>query len=261
MIDRGTVTLRSFREEDYAALVALSNDAYPDYGWTIDEVRHWDNDWRPDGYFQQRAIAEERGVAVGYSEISHSRGQFVPENYTLDVVVRRSARRRGIGLTLFEAAARVRRDRRAHWARTGVKESYAESIGFASRIGAVELKRDWESRLDLAAFDATPFAAAPKRASDAGVRITTLADELKTDPDSVRKAYALHAEARLDVPSLDPATPSPYERFEQEVLRSPFALPEAHFIAVRDGRYVGECSMGREGTDPGVIYQPHRGPA
>jgi len=84
---------------------------------------------------------------------------------------------------------------------------------------------------------------------------TTLAEELKTDPGAVRRAWALHAEVRLDVPSIDPPSPSPYERFEEEVLRSPFALPEAHFIAVRAGRYVGESAMGAEGTDPGVISQ------
>ena len=32
-------------------------------------------------------------------------------------------------------------------------------------------------------------------------------------------------------------------------------VPEAYFIAIRDGRYVGESSLGTEGTDPGVIYQ------
>ena len=111
-------------------------------------------------------------MAVGYSDAANARGQLVPENYRLEVLVRPAARRRR-----------------------------------------------------------------------------------KVDPDAVRKAYRLHQEARLDVPSLDPPAPSPYERFEGEVLRSPFALPEAFFIAIRDGGYVGESAMGKEGTDPGVIYQ------
>jgi len=254
-IARGTVVLRPFRQDDYPTVVALSNEAYPDYGWTLDEVRHWDAEWRPEGYLQRRIIALEHGVPVGYSETSHSRGQFVPANYNLDIVVRPAFRRRGIGLTLYADATAVLRERRAHWARNAMKESQVESIAFAGRIGAVELRRDWESRLDLATFDPTPFAAAPRRAAEAGVRITTLADELTSDRDAVRKAYVLHEEARIDVPSIDPATPSPYERFEEEVLRSPYALPEAHFLAIRAGRYVGESSMGKEGTDPGVIYQ------
>lgn len=253
--ERSSVTLRPFTEGDYPALVALSNETYPDYGWTVEEVRHWEEDWKPEGYFQRRVIAEEAGVPVGYSGISHSRGQFVPDNYVVDLVVRPAARRRGIGTTLFDDAIAALRPRKPRWVRNGMKESDAQSVAFAKKIGAVELKRDWESRLDVASFDPAPFASAPRRAADAGVRITTLADELKTDPDAVRKAYVLHEEARIDVPSIDPATPSPYERFEEEVLRSPYALPEAHYLALRDGRYVAECSMGKEGTDPGVIYQ------
>lgn len=252
---RPVVTLRPFAEADYPAYVAVSNEAYPDYGWAVDEVRHFDRDWKPDGYFQRRIIAEEAGAPIGYSDLFNSRGQFVADNYNLEIVVRPSARRRGVGTALFDDALAALRPRAPRWIRTQVKESEVPGVAFAAQVGFVELRRDWESRLDLASFDPAPFAGASQRTADAGVRITTLADELKTDPDAVRKAWVLHEEARLDVPSIDPPTPSPYERYEHEVLRSPYALPEAHFLAIRDGRYVGESSMGREGTDPGVIYQ------
>jgi GNAT superfamily N-acetyltransferase len=192
---------------------------------------------------------------VGYCDVSNSRGQFVAENFGIDLVVRPAVRRRGIATTLFDDAIAALRPGNAHWIRAGVKESDTHSTAFAKHVGAVELKRDWESRLDLATFDPARFAAAPKRAEDAGVRITTLAHEIRTDPDAVRKAYALHAETRVDVPNLDPSTPSPYERFEEEVLRSPWALPDAYFIAMRDGRYVGESALATEGADPGVVHQ------
>jgi GNAT superfamily N-acetyltransferase len=250
-----TVTLRPFADADYPAYVAIANESYPDYGWTIEEVRHFDADWRPEGFFERRVIAAENGVPVGYSDVFNARGQFVRDNYSLEVVVRPSARRRGIGLALYRDAETVLRARGAHWARNAVKESLAGSVDFARRIGAVELKRDWESRLDVASFDPAPFAEASARAVAAGVRITTLADELKRDPDAVRKAYALHAEARLDVPGLDAPTPSPYERFEEQVLRRPWSLPEAYFLGIRDARYVGESSLAKEGTDPTLIHQ------
>ena len=200
-------------------------------------------------------MAGENGAVVGFSNAFYSRGQFAPENYSLEVVVRPSARRRGIGQALYTDVARVLTERRAHWARNGVKESNVDAVAFAKRIGAIELKRDWESRLDVASFDPTPFANAPARAAAAGIRMTTLAGEMKADPEAVRKAYALHAVARIDVPTLDPATPSPYERFESEVLRGPGSLPEAYFIAARDDRYVGESVLGTEGADPTIIHQ------
>ncbi|MDP9245627.1 MAG: GNAT family N-acetyltransferase [Chloroflexota bacterium] len=254
-IQRPPITMRPFTTDDYATFVELSNSAYPDYAWTIEEITHFDQDWKPEGYYKRRVIAEEAGVAAGYCEVSHSRGQFAPDNYNIDLVVRPESRRRGIGRTLLDDAVAALSSRHAHWIRNGIKESDSHSVDFARAIGAVELKRDWESRLDVATFDAAPFAAAPARAAEQGVRLTTLADELNADPEAVRKAWVLHEVARKDVPVLDPATPSPYERFAQEVLRAPYALPEAHFLAIRDSRYVGECSMGKEGTDPGVIYQ------
>src|SRR6266568_8370034 len=102
MIRPQTLTLRPFTPADYEVFVDLSNAAYPDYAWTVDQVRHWDEDWTPAGFFRCRTIAEEAGVPVGYSEASHARGRFVPENYRVDLVVRPAARGRGIGTVLFE---------------------------------------------------------------------------------------------------------------------------------------------------------------
>src|ERR1700716_1240387 len=101
---RSLVTLRPFEDADYAAYVEIANESYPDYGWTVEEVRHFDSDWTPEGYYRRRIIAEESGVPVGYSEASHSRGQFVPDNYHFEVIVRPGGRRRGIGMTLFKDA-------------------------------------------------------------------------------------------------------------------------------------------------------------
>ena len=254
-LERPRVTLRPFGPTDYEPVVAVINAAYPDYGWAVDELKHWDDGWEHDRFFKRRVVAEVAGTIVGYSDTFHHRGEFVPENYALELVVAPRARRRGIGATLYDAAVAVLRARGAHWIRNGVKETEAGGVAFARAIGAVELDRQWESRLDLAAFDRAPFAGASARVAAAGVRITSLAAEMARDPHALREAYELHESVRLDVPSLDPTTRGTYERFEVDTLRSPYALPEAHFIAIRAGRYVAECSMGKEGTDPGVIYQ------
>ena len=254
-IERPAATLRPFTSADYDSVVAVLNAAYPEYGWTVDELRHWDDGWEHDRFFKRRVVAEEAGMIVGYSETFHQRWAFVPENYSLELVVSPAARRRGIGTALYAAAIAVLRTRGAHWIRNGVKETETGGVAFARAIGAVELDPHWESRLDLASFDPAPFAGAPARVAAAGVLITTLAAEMARDPNAVRNAYELHESARLDVPSPDPITRGTYERFEEETLRSPAALPEAHFIAVRGGRYVGESTLGKEGTDPGVIYQ------
>src|SRR5438477_6448261 len=249
------ITLRAFTAADYEPVVAVLNAAFPDYGWAVDELKHWDDGWEHDRYFKRRMVAEEAGAIVGYSEAFHQRWAFVPENYSLELVVLPAARRRGIGTALYNEAVGVLRARGARWIRNGVKETESGGVAFARAIGAIELDPQWESRLDLASFDPAPFAGAPARVAAAGVRITTLAAEVARDPAALRDAHELHESARLDVPNPDPNTRGTYERFEEETLRSPAALPEAYVIAVRDGRYVGESALAKEGTDPGVIYQ------
>src|SRR5690349_1465415 len=164
-----TVTLRAFSEADYPAYVEIANECYPDYAWSVEEVRHMDADWRPEGYFQRRVIAEDAGVPVGYSDAANARGQFVPENYRLEILVRPAARRRGVGRRLFDDAIAHLRERNARRVRMDGKESDPATIAFAARMGLGELRRDWESRLDVASFDPSPFAAALTRVAAAGV--------------------------------------------------------------------------------------------
>ena len=121
---RAPVTLRPFTDGDYDAMVAISNESYPDYAWTVAELRHMDDDWTPEGYFRRRMIADEGGGPVGYCDVANSRGQFVAENFSIDLVVRPAGRRRGIGTALFEDAVTALKGRRAHWVRARYVREY-----------------------------------------------------------------------------------------------------------------------------------------
>ena len=83
-IERPAVTLRPFTAADYDPVVAVLNAAFPDYGWTAAELRHWDDGWDHEKLFKRRVVAEEAGVVLGHSETFHSRGSFVLDNYNLD---------------------------------------------------------------------------------------------------------------------------------------------------------------------------------
>ena len=66
-IERPLVTLRAFQPTDYEPVVAVLNAAYPEYGWTVAELTHWDDGWERDRFFKRRVVAEEDGTIVGYS--------------------------------------------------------------------------------------------------------------------------------------------------------------------------------------------------
>jgi mycothiol synthase len=248
--------VRDFRPADYARYAELVNRSYPDYGWTEKEIRHEDETWEDQRYFRSRLVAENpSGLVVGAADVRHQPGQFDPHSYRMDIVVDPSERRRGVGTMLFDGVIGLLRERGGRLLITNAKESMNESVRFLTKRGFVERQRSWESRLNVREFDFARFAGADDRAEREGVRITTLAAERPGDPEAVPKAYEMHEACRADVPSVDPITKSSFERFVSNNIEGPSTLLDGYFIAVHDGRYVGESHLFQDMTDDGVLYQ------
>ena len=248
--------VRAFTPADYERYAEIINASYPDYGWTVAEMRHEDEGWDHAKHFKYRLVAEEDGRVAGVGETGHWPGRFQPDNYSVDLVVAPDQRRRGHGRALYDALETVLRSRNAHLVRTGVKESMADGVAFAIANGYRELSRDWESRLDVASFDEAPFAGAGHRIAEQGITITTLAAELARDRDvALEKAFELREACRRDVPSPDPATPVDPARFRREI-EGPTALPDAYFIAVAaDGSWLGNSDLWASLADPSFLWQ------
>ena len=251
-----TLTLREFTPADYARYVALANACYPEYGWTEAEVRHQDDTWDHARFFRTRIVAEAGGELAGALDLNHSSGSFVPDTYWMEITVFPEHRRRGVGSALYGRLEEIVRSRNGRVLRIGVKESMTEGVRFVTKRGFTETKRDWESRLDVAAFDEAPFARAFDRIAAEGITVTTLAAELAKDRESaLREAHELHEDCRLDVPSTDPITPHDFDDFKKWI-GAPNALLDAYFIAIdRDGRYLGESNLWASLEDPTFIWQ------
>jgi GNAT superfamily N-acetyltransferase len=249
--------VRDFAPADYEAWVAASNRCYPDYPWTVKEMRHQDDAFDHTRFFRKRLVAEEDGVIVGGLETGHRPGRFHPDRYHWDLFVVPEKRRRGHGSALYEAGIALLRSRNALAAGTGVKESMEDGVDYAAKRGWVEVRRDWESRLKVAAFDFSKFAGADARIAKEGVRITTLADELKNDPAALRKAFELVEVLREDVPSTDPVTPVTFEEWDTtHGSKSPTFIEDAFFVAIdRDGRWIGMSNLERQLEDPMFVWQ------
>jgi mycothiol synthase len=251
-----STAVRDFTPADYERYAEIINASYPDYGWTVAEMRHEDEGWDHARYFKHRLAAEENGQVAGVAETSHWPSRFQADNYNVDIVVDPTRRGRGHGRALYLALETILRARGAHLLRTGVKESMGDGVAFAAANGFRELSRDWESRLDVAGFDETPFARAYERIAEQGITITTLAQELARDRETaMSRAFDLHEACRRDVPSPDPATPGDPARFRHE-LEGPTALPEAYFIAVAaDGSWLGVSDLWASLADPSFLWQ------
>lgn len=249
-------TVRAFAPADYPALVALSKASYPDYGESVEEWRHWDESWDHEKYFHRRLVAEDDGRIVGFGQVNHTRWAHVPTKYRVDVIVHPDARRRGHGTALYDALVATVRERDAKTLASGAKESMTDGVRFLTKRGYQEVKRDWESRLFVSGFDLAPFAGAGDRVAKQGVRIVALADEMKRDPDALRKAYELNEDCRQDVPSVDPITRHTFDEFRRTDVDAPNALLDAFFIAIDPaGRYLGLSNMFSSLDDASFLWQ------
>ncbi|MBA2371842.1 MAG: GNAT family N-acetyltransferase [Chloroflexi bacterium] len=247
--------LRDFTEADYERYIEIVNASYPDYGWTVEEIRHEDAGWDDTKHFRRRLLAEDEARVVGVADASHWRNRFQPDHYSVDVVVDPAHRRRGHGRALYCRIEGSLRARDGRLLRSGVKESMSDGVAFARANGFREIGRDWESRLDVAAFHETPFLGAYTRIAEQGITVTTFADERSRDGDgALHKAFELHEDTRRDVPAPDPATPGDPELFRRE-LEGPTALPDAYFIAVGpDGSWLGESNLWASLVDPTFLW-------
>ena len=252
-----TVTrVRDFAPADYESWVAASNRSYPDYPWTVKEMRHEDDAFDRTRFFKLRLVAEQDGVLVGGVVTGHRPSRFHPDRYTFDLFVAPEARRRGHGAALYEAAIAVLRERNALAATGGVKESMRDGVEFFNKRGWREVRRDWESRLVVAGFDFAKFAGADSRIAKEGIRVATYAQELARDGDAERKAYELVDEVRKDVPATDPATPETIEEWRFHWGGAPSFLPDAFFVAIdKDGRWLGMSNLEKSLEDPSFVWQ------
>ena len=248
--------MREATPADYPALVAVGKSSYPDYAETVEEWRHWDTNWNHEKYFKLRLVAVDADRVVGYGQVNHMHWAFVPTKYRLDVTVMPRERRLGHGTALYDELVAAVGRRKGRTLGAAAKESMTDGVRFLTKRGYREVKRDWESRLFVQGFDFARFATADDRIAKQGVRVTTLADEMETDPAALQKAFELNEDSRMDIPSVDPPTHQTFDEFRRDDIDPPNALLDAFFIAVdKDGRYLGLSNLFRSLDDPTFLWQ------
>jgi L-amino acid N-acyltransferase YncA len=250
------IAIRPFQVADYPRIVEITDAIFPEYRWNPDDARRDDAAWDHEQYARQRLVAEdETGAVVGWGQFSHIPHQFRPDTYELRIEVDPPEQRLGVGGALYDRLLAELRRRGARRVRTRTKASLTESLAFVAARGFVEVERDWESRLDLTAFDFARFAGATERVAAGGITITTLADERARDPGALRAAYELHLACTRDMPRVDPVTDVPFAQFVAQQVERASALPAAYFLARHGDRFVGQSTLFRSLTEPTLFYQ------
>lgn len=183
------------------------------------------------------------GGVLGYAGLRHVPWAFHPRKFSTAIRVHPTARRQGIGTRLWDQLVAELRARQAVTVRTMVRESILEGVRFALRAGFHEVMRMWESWFDVRSADLAPYRDSVHRVLASGVAITSMAEVLAKDPSSLQRLYALSLAIGKDIPQPDEFTPPDYQLFLSHAVESASALPDAYFIAVADGQFVGFSNL------------------
>jgi GNAT superfamily N-acetyltransferase len=236
-----SLQIRPFTPDDYPATTEVGNAVLPDYPGTPEE-RRFEDEHREAREKWARWVACRDGRVVGFGEYTQPPWAYHPRRFHLWLSVQPEHQGQGIGAALYEQLVRALEPFDPIALKSHTREDLERSVRFLAGRGFSEEQREWESRLYPAEFDFGPYAGVEERVREHGVEIRTLR-ELENDPDRDRKLWDLDWVLCQDVPWTDPPTRVTFEHFLDTYLGHPNLLPDAYFVAVHNGEYVGMSTL------------------
>lgn len=246
--------------EDYAAIASVLAAESPEWAATAEDLAYQEAHRDP-SYYWAAFVAEERegaeplmvGVAfVGHETLAHREGRF-----TLDLRVRPDWQGRGVGKALYQAALDHLVPLAPEELVAMVWQAHPRTPRFLKERGFIETWQRIDSYLDVADFDFSPYAGLEEKLQAEGIQIRTYAS-LAGDPDRLVKLYELDWGVWQDIPYGQAVTKRSLAQFVAEEVNHPSYLPEACFIALKEGEFIGysnlaEVDEGLETSTTGVL--------
>jgi mycothiol synthase len=243
------MTIRPADDDTLPDFLTVSNAVWPEWAETIDEVRHSDRT-RADYLKHARWIAYDGNRPVGVAHYQQNAYSYDPRRFELVLGVLPDARGRGIGGALYDTLTAALAPHDPNKLHTWICEADDAGLRFAAQRGYVEQMREQMSRLDVAAFDPTPFAGAIERVEADGIQIRSAAE--LGESDAVRRQmHAVSEAVHQDVPSADPVNPVPYDEWAKR-FESPNYFPAGQIFALdtATGELVGVSGLWKQQASP-----------
>jgi mycothiol synthase len=240
-------TIRPFTSSDYPDVAEVITLADPEWPISATKLEKIDQDFNPKLHrarFVAESVVNGNPKVIGMVMVSHNDFFIAPGRFDVRVVVAPDYRNQGVGGRLYQHAVDSLAGMELHELRVGIGEHKPAAIRFAEQRGFSESWRRIESRLDTAGFDLTPYAQIEAELAAQGIKIVTF-DQI-TDPERERKVYELDILLTEDVPFGDAPTMPTFEQYQKEFFANPDFLPEACYIALKDGEYIGFTCFDRQ---------------
>ncbi|HEU5101988.1 MAG TPA: GNAT family N-acetyltransferase [Roseiflexaceae bacterium] len=231
--------------QDYAPIAEVLAAESPGWAATAAELAYEDAARDP-RYHHAAFVAEASGhgqapiVGVAFTDLDTlALGQ---GRYELNLRVHPDWQGHGVGKALYQAAIDHLAALAPREITAMVWEAHPRAARFLADRGFVETWRRIDSRLDVANFDWAPYAGLDDHIRSLGVRLTTYA-ELEGDPERLRKLYSLDCALWQDIPYGQAIVPRTLEQFAAAEVNHPDYMPDACFIAIKDGQFIGYSNL------------------
>jgi len=233
--------IRTYTSDDFPGIVNLQNTVYPDMLATVEDYIEGEKRRDPKIKYQ-RWVAVVNGTIVGAGAHQQDIWAYHPQKFGLSGGVLPDWQGQGIGATLYDKILEGLTPFDPIELHVNVRSDKPQGVRFFEKRGFSERMRDGESHLDVTTFDPSPYAGLSDKLNAEGIEIRTCR-QLESDPERDRKLYDLEWEVLEDVPHLDELTPVPFEKWQKDIIQDPMFLPNAYFVALDGGEYVGMSNL------------------
>jgi mycothiol synthase len=250
--------------QEYPAIAAVLKSDNPSAA-TADELAY-DHAARDPRYHHATFVAEviERGeqlivgvALVGYDPLARREGTF-----EIDLRVHQDWQGHAVGEALYQVVMEHLATLAAREVTSMVWQAHPRAARFLTDRDFAEVWQRADSSLDVAGFDWTPYAGLEQQVRALGIEVTTYA-ELADDPARLVKLYDLDWALWQDVPYGQAVSRRSLDQFAASEVNHPRFLPDACFIAVKSGEFVGYSNLitAQDGfdTDMTGVARPYRG--
>jgi len=202
----------------------------------------------------QRFVAVDQGNIVGLAVLMEPELDIAQGRYGFSIAVRPDQQGKGIGSAIYKRMMTSLEGRPLQQLTTGTSEDNDDAVRFLERYGFRQVQRDPIALLDLAAFDAAPFAGIWERMARQGIQVLPLNRAALCFPDWQRRIWELDWELVQDLKSFKNPERKPFEQFQRAVLGRRQFNPASWFVALDGDQWVGICRLMDMKNEPDTLY-------
>lgn len=251
-----TFTVRPFAD-DFAGVASLLNTVNPD-PITADDLRATHARFPAEGLRCRTVAVDQSGRVIGYAN-TFRLPNMKDGYFWLTLVTRPEARGQGVATALLADLEPWVQAHGGTHLETGVPDDDRIALTFGQGRGFHVTSIQLQSRLDVPAFDETPWAPAIQNVQRSGIRFITLADQ--PGDETIRMLYDLYKITDLDSPGYIGLPADQYPKFDQwydDLFGEDLIIPEGLIIAADGDRFIG-CTIVQKTGGEGGLYTEYTG--